>query len=143
MAVSAHIKGLSIATRRLQSIPAKCLKEVINGVNKATAVVEAGAKRNCPIDTGLLRNSIHPQPAKTEGDNIKATVGTSIEYAPYVEFGTGSRGGYPYETDIPLSYRKDWPGQVARPFLGKSLHENRSTVQKIIKDAANRGMKDV
>lgn len=143
MAIKVQINGLSSALKKIQSVPAEYLKEVINGVNKAAAVVESGAKRNCPVDTSLLRNSIHIQSAKTDGDSIKASVGTSVEYASYVEFGTGSRGGYPYETDIPLSYRKDWPGQAAQPFLGKSLHDNKPTVQKIIQDATNRGIKNV
>lgn len=143
MAVSVQIKGLSTASKRLQSIPRKCLKEVANGVNQAAAVVNAGAKRNCPVDTGILRSTIHAEPAKADGDSVVATVGTSLEYAPYVEFGTGSRGGYPYETDIPLSYKKDWPGQAAQPFLGKSLHENKPTVHKIIQDATNRGLSNV
>lgn len=143
MGVSVEIKGLANASKRLRSVPAKCLKEIANGVNKAAAVVEGGAKRNCPVDTGLLRESIHIRPATTKGNDVEAAVYTNMEYAPYVEFGTGSRGGYPYETKLPLSYKKGWPGQAAQPFLGRSLHDNKATVQKIIQDATNRGLNNV
>lgn len=143
MGISVKINGLANASKRLQSVPAKCLKEIANGVNQAAAVVEAGAKRNCPVDTGLLRESIHTRPAAVKGSDVEASVYTGIEYAPYVEFGTGSRGGYPYDTKLPLSYKKGWPGQAAQPFLGKSLNENKATVQKIIQDATNRGLSNV
>ncbi len=143
MGISVRIKGVESASKRLHELPAGCLKGVEFGVNKAAAVVNAGAKRNCPVDTGLLRESIHAQPAQIQGNDVSATVGTSVEYAPYVEFGTGGRGGYPYESKIALSYQKDWPGQQAQPFLGRSLNENRTTVKKIIQDATNRAMNNV
>ena len=143
MGISVRIKGVESASKRLHKLPASCLNEVANGVNKAASVVNAGAKRNCPVDTGLLRESIHAQPAQTKGSDVSATVGTSVEYAPYVEFGTGNRGGYPYKTNMALSYRKDWPGQAAQPFLGRSLNENKATVEKIIQDATNRAINNV
>ena len=143
MGISVRIKGVESASKRLRKLPAGCLKEVTDGVNKAAAVVNAGAKRNCPVDTGLLRESIHAQPAQAQGNDVTATIGTSVEYAPYVEFGTGSRGGYPYKTSLALSYKKNWPGQQAQPFLGKSLNENKATVEKIIQDATNRAINNV
>lgn len=143
MGLSIQIKGIEAASKRLQSVSTRGLRKIANGVNKAAAVVEAGAKRNCPVDTGYLRASIHTDPAKIEGQSVSATVGTSVEYAPYVEFGTGSRGGYPYETNIPLSYRKDWPGQTAQPFLGKSLNENKRLVKKIINESIKEAVSNV
>jgi HK97 gp10 family phage protein len=46
-------------------------------------VAEGYAKRLCPVDTGNLRNSItHSTDGNTE------YIGTNVEYAAYVEFGT-------------------------------------------------------
>ncbi len=142
MSLGIQIEGIDTASKRLRSIPVKGLTQIANGVNKAAAVVEAEAKRNCPVDTGNLRSSIHTDKAKVEGQNVVATVGTSVEYAPYVEFGTGRRGGYPYKTDIPLSYGNK-PGQAAQPFLGKSLHENKRLVRQIIKESMDKAVSNV
>lgn len=54
-------------------------------------VAEGYAKRLCPVDTGLLRNSIsHVAMANT------AYIGTNVEYAAYVEMGTSSTRPQPY-----------------------------------------------
>lgn len=47
------------------------------------AAAEGHAKAITPVDTGRLRNSISHAAA---GD--AAYIGTNVEYAPYVEFGT-------------------------------------------------------
>ena len=66
-------------------------KAKVRGLNAIGAAAEANAKEICPVDTGRLRNSItHTQ----DGDN--AYIGTNVEYAPYVEFGTSRRKAKPY-----------------------------------------------
>lgn len=47
---------------------------------------EEYAKKDTPVDTGRLKNSISHQE-----DANSTYVGTNVEYAPYIEFGT-SRG---------------------------------------------------
>ena len=54
---------------------------------------EAGAKRRAPVDTGNLRDSITTNIAS---DGKSAEVGTNVEYAPYVEFGTVHQAAQPY-----------------------------------------------
>lgn len=51
-------------------------------------VIEGYAKEDCPVDTGLLRNSITyalAGQAPAAADHA-VYVGTNVEYAPYVEF---------------------------------------------------------
>lgn len=53
-------------------------------LTECALMVEAAAKINCPVDTGLLRSSIT--------HNVYADyteIGTNYSYAPYVEYGTG------------------------------------------------------
>lgn len=57
----------------------------------AGMIVERHAKAKCPVDTGNLRNSIHYNATEHE-----VTIGTSVEYAPYVELGTSRKGARPY-----------------------------------------------
>lgn len=66
-------------------------------LTKACLIVEDAAKEKAPVNTGALRNSITYEVMGNEG-----IVGTNLEYAPYVEFGTGlfsSQGDG--RTDVP------------------------------------------
>ena len=47
-------------------------------------VAEGYAKLLVPVDTGALRNSISHKVSDNE-----CYIGTNMEYAPYIEFGTG------------------------------------------------------
>jgi len=53
------------------------------------------SKRQAPVDTGRLRSSITLQVINTN-TLPKVVVGTNVEYAPYVEFGTVNRPPDPY-----------------------------------------------
>lgn len=57
--------------------------------------VEAIAKRLCPVDTGRLRASITSEVGK-DSDGLYAVVGSDVEYAGYVEFGTSRNAAQPY-----------------------------------------------
>lgn len=52
---------------------------------------EGYAKRLCPVDTGNLRNSI-----THTSDDDTAYIGTNVEYAPYVEYGTSRTKAQPF-----------------------------------------------
>ena len=67
-------------------------KAAINkGIEKGCLLVEGTAKQNCPVDTGNLRASITHE--VNEGEGI---VGTNVEYASFVEFGTSKQAPQPY-----------------------------------------------
>lgn len=54
--------------------------------------IQKNAKNLAPVgETGHLRNSIKTK-SKITKDGANAQVFTNLEYAPYVEFGTGERG---------------------------------------------------
>lgn len=48
--------------------------------------------RNTPIHTGKLRESWYRDPTVKEGDRHVSRVKTDVEYAPYVNYGTGLWG---------------------------------------------------
>lgn len=61
------------------------------GLTAIGMTAEKYAKKECPVDTGRLRNSItHTQ------DAVFAYIGTNVEYAPYVELGTSRQKAQPY-----------------------------------------------
>ena len=58
------------------------------GIGKGVQKIKSDAKVNCPYDTGRLKGSI-----STEHLEPKVwAVGTNVEYAMFVEFGTGQHG---------------------------------------------------
>ena len=101
-----------------------CYKGIIRGAK----TIQKNAKLLCPVgETGHLRNSI-----KTKGqikqDGAETQVYTNLEYAPYVEFGTGQRGAES-NVDRPdgIAYKADWKGQAAQPYMTPAyLHAKNS-----------------
>lgn len=94
---------------------------------------ESYAKDLSPVDTGRLRNSISH---KTDDDN--AYIGTNLEYAPYVELGTGKY--YPGGRSSPWGYQDakgNWhrtQGSEAQPFLKPAVADHAQTYRNIVKD---------
>ena len=58
------------------------------GLEAIGLTAEGHAKKETPVDTGRLRNSI-----SHATDDEAAYIGTDVEYAPYVELGARGRQG--------------------------------------------------
>ena len=110
------------------------LEGLQSALGKACAVVEASAKQKAPKDTGALARSITSKIEDTEG-----IIFTPLEYAPYVEYGTGlfaEEGG----RNTPWTYKDDkgeWhrtSGQKPHPFMRPALEENREKIINILKE---------
>ena len=131
--VKIEFKGLTQILAKYQKLPEKVEYAIADGINKAAGIVEGSAKRLCPVDTGHLRGSIHIMKEAIPGKDMKAIVGTNVEYAPYVEFGTGVRGQATNEnTKIAVSYKQDWAGQIAQPYLAPALRNNKDRIESAI-----------
>lgn len=57
--------------------------------------VQNEARILCPVDTGRLRSSIQMVEGQ-DGRGVYVTVGTNVEYAAFVEFGTRFMAAQPY-----------------------------------------------
>lgn len=109
-------------------------------LEKCGLTAEAYAKKLCPVDTGNLRNSISHSVDEQES---AAYIGTNVEYAPYVELGTGKyvEGGRP----TPWAYKDDngnwhWTaGNPAQPFLKPAVADHAQTYRNIIEDELKNG----
>lgn len=84
----ATIKNVDRLLQRLNNIANSDIKSTMV---KATVLVQNQAKLLAPVDTGNLRSSIH-QEIKDDVKNTQGRVFTNVEYALYVEFGTGQKG---------------------------------------------------
>lgn len=63
-------------------------KELYAAFGKACATVERAAKEKAPKGSGELRRSITSK-VQEGADGFEGVIYTPLEYAPYVEFGTG------------------------------------------------------
>ena len=109
---------------------------------RACALVEREAKIKAQDlgGEGALARSIQ---SKIEKDNtdIKGIVFTTLEYAPYVEYGTGieAEGGNGRK-DVPWSYQDDkgdWhttSGMKPQPYMRPALDENREEILRILQE---------
>ena len=128
MKINYEIENLDIVINDLISE-----RKIESALKKACALLEREAKIKAPKDTGALRNSITSEVEGTEG-----VVFTPLEYAPYVEYGTGLFAEEGGRKDVPWHYQDDignWhstSGQHPQPFIRPALDENREEVLKII-----------
>ena len=101
----------------------------------AALLVERSAREKAPKDTGALRRSIR---SKVEG--LEGIIYTPLEYAPYIEYGTGLFAEGNGRKDVPWNYQDDkgnWhstSGLKPQPFMLPSLDENREKIVHILKE---------
>lgn len=121
--------------RKIQELIEDALPEAIEtGITKACLVIEKEAKKKCPVDDGQLRNSITHKVDKLEGQ-----VGTNVEYAPYVEIGTGIYSTKGSGRMTPWVYRDaegkfhKTKGMKAQPFLKPAVDNNKDKILESFK----------
>lgn len=118
---------------------------LVRGIKKATIKVQGDAKLLAPVDTGRLRNSIQAE-TKEIGGKVVGRIFTNLEYAPYVEFGTGQRGEAspsPPKSPDDLYYRQDWVGMGAQPYMYPAAKQNEKIVPKIVGDEIRKELRSL
>ena len=126
--------SIEVISHKIEVIQAKD-EAVEKALNVIGLVAERYAKELCPTDTSRLKNSISHQV-----DDETVYVGTNVEYAPYVEFGTGKfaegGGGRP----TPWSYQDDkgnWHttnGMKPQPYLKPAIENHLDEYKQYLKD---------
>lgn len=128
-----EIVGLESLINRLDELTDP--NKLTRGLEKAALIVERAAKKKAPKDNGELRRSI-----TSEVQGKSAVVFTPLEYAPYVEYGTGLFAEEGGRKDVPWCYEDDegnWhstSGQHPQPFMRPSLQESKAQILKTIKE---------
>jgi hypothetical protein len=91
MSRSVEIRGL-VETRRNLAQLAQDLHgaSVVQAMRECTSLLMSEAKLSAPVDTGRYRASILPE-VRTDGTNVIGIVGTRVEYAREIEFGSAPR----------------------------------------------------
>ena len=110
-------------------------KAAVRALEKCGLTAEGYANKMCPVDTGNLRNSITHT---VDEEELAAYIGSAVEYAAYVELGTGKyvSGGRPtpwvYQDEKGNWHRTN--GQKAQPYLKPAVADHSNTYRKIIED---------
>lgn len=154
---SVTIKNIGRLTQKLNNVANMDLTEKMV---KATTLVHGQAKELAPvgkINGGNLGGSIHME-VKNRGSGVEGRVFTNLQYAAYVEFGTGSKGNgtYPYKIrGVSLKYRgTSWiytpdggetfyhtNGQVAKPYMYPALKRNEKYIKQLFKEGVKESIK--
>ena len=135
MAESIRLEGLEEVLERLEGLTDA--HNIEDALGKACALVERSAKEKAPKGTGELRRSITSK-VEQDGNNFVGVVFTPLEYAPYVEFGTGLFAESGGRQDVPWNYQDDkgeWhstSGMKPRPYMRPALNENREQIKRLI-----------
>ncbi len=111
----------------------KIKQKLVDKLTLAGEIVVSAAIQKCPVDTGNLRGSINSE--VNEG-KLSVKIGTPVEYAPYIEFGTGEyaengegrKGGW-FETGT--KGKRFTRGMKAQPFLRPALLDNKEKIRGI------------
>lgn len=140
------MSDLDKLARRLQQLGGDLPGTVKLGMANALEQVRSSAEQLCPVDTGLLRGSLNTDTAETSTE-VTGKVFTNVEYAPYVEYGTGQEGSAspsPPKSPKDISYREDWNGMPAQPFLYPALTQNASNgnITRCFTDALQKAIKE-
>lgn len=117
------------------------VREMTSAMQDACNIVESAAKDKAPKKTGALRRSIKSK-VEVTGSGIEGIVFTPLEYAPYVEYGTGlfaengngRKTGWAYEDE--KTGETIWTrGQHPQPYMRPALEENKDKIINMIKGA--------
>jgi len=98
MAQSVRIEGLEKALARFDI--KKYEPQVQACFNNFGLRVELAAKQNAPVDEGHLKGAIFQEPSR-----LAVTVGCSVDYAAYLEFGTRKFAAQ-YVSSLPADWRQ-------------------------------------
>lgn len=129
------MEDYKIICNNLEKFADKELKQaLIAALEKACLIVEADAKEGCPVGDGQLRQSITHE---IDEKKLIGYVGSIVDYAPYVEIGTGiystegtgRKDAWVYKDEKSGNYY--WTvGQPPHPFLQPAMEQNKDKIQK-------------
>lgn len=93
---------------------------------RAVSIVQESAQQKAPRDTGTLARSIQ---IDVEPDGTEGVIYSNVEYAPYVELGTGVHAKKGNGRKTPWRYKgaHGWAttsGSEPQPFLEPAVNEN-------------------
>lgn len=138
--IDIELKGVEKAINKIKSWETEKINEVKRIVAETGRAIEAEATLRAPVDQGNLKASIHTD---IENKGLTALVGTPVDYAPHVEFGTRPHKIRTKKAKV-LSNGKSFfgkevnhPGTTAQPFLMPAFDRNKKKFVNAIRKVLN------
>ncbi len=141
MKLDFELKGLEALINNIKDYEINKKTDVSKIVKDTAMKIQANAKQKTPVKSGTLKRSIG---VDLSTDEMSAEIGTSLEYAAHVEFGTAPRTISVYEANV-LSDGKQFfgkevkhPGSKSQPFLfpayEQEIPEYKSKLAEALRD---------
>jgi|AntRauTorckE6833_2_1112554.scaffolds.fasta_scaffold00502_18 HK97 gp10 family phage protein len=144
--IEADFEGLDGVVRQLEKIKSEVESHIDKVMLRAALKLEDAVIMritNYPVksegerglvDTGTLRASVHSFVRKRFG-LTEGVVGTNMEYAPFLEYGTGVRGAESNHPNKPADYTYgDHPGIKAYKFMWTAWEETKEEIKRYVLD---------
>lgn len=91
--ISTRIKGAISTRKKLEELAVSLYGPVmIGGMRRGVLRIVRDAKKNAPVDTGQLKNSITGY-VTVRDKTLTGVVGSNVKHAPWMELGTGVFAG--------------------------------------------------
>jgi len=113
MSLKVKITGVKDTINNLDRIDENTRKQLQKAISMATIKTESLAKQRAPVDTGRLRSSISSSVTELQGE-----VEANVDYATYMEFGTGSETDFSYINDATVRKQAQ---SFASQYRGKGI----------------------
>lgn len=132
MAQGYKIKGLRVLQNKLRKLPEQIKQATIADIEDAADAIVIKAVQQAPVDLGVLKQSIGNEP---KNGGLNYIIFVDAEYAPYVEFGTGTEVEVPTEL---TQYAQQFKGSngnrniPAQPFFFPAYFEERDKLIKTL-----------
>jgi hypothetical protein len=133
--MSVSILGMEALLKNLSQFHRDRVKRIRTAVEISQAKVVDDARLLVPKRTRALMKSIMPGQILIQADKIEGAINANMDYANYVEFGTGAAGAASQFEGKPadLTYGGK-AGMFARPYLTPALIKNRTFFLKQIEN---------
>lgn len=137
------VEGLDSLLKKLDRLGKNSTKVVAKAVGEATKKVQGDAKDLAPEDKGQLRNLIISEIVMGKNE-VTGIVSSTAGHNIYVEFGTGQRGmesDIESKSEMDISYKEDWSGMAAQPYMYPAMKQNEEYIKDTIKAAISMEIK--
>lgn len=130
-----EVTGVKALAKKLDALGGNSDAIIMRGLHKGAVKIQADAKKlieqQDAVDTGRLKGSISVE--KIRNGRL---IGTNVEYAPYIEFGTGTEG----DPSVSHTQRSSWRyrdedgnwhycrAMKPRPYMRTSFSQNKDYV---------------
>jgi HK97 gp10 family phage protein len=136
LSIEFNQQSLNAFYKYLKNLESQVSDYVRAEIEDSMLAIESEATNNVAVDTGALKNSIQSTPIKVTKNEITGGVEVGASYAPYVEFGTGTKVKVPSElSNFAQQYKGDGIKEVnlpARPFFYPEVFKQRTKLPKNI-----------